>query len=328
MRIRNTLLTAILIFCCAFVANAQQNGEAANRSGHRVKELKITVLSTMLADDGIGEWGYAALVEADGRRILFDTGANEDTVLRNARELGIDLSDIQEVILSHNHSDHTGGLIAMRKALRRKSRAALTKAYVGKGMFWSRPGREGVERNDMIDVQPAYKLLGGKFIEIEKATEIYPGVWLTGSVPRVHDEQNISGAGKVKTPDGLVDDNIPEDLSLVLDTEKGLVVISGCGHAGIINTLEHARKSVNNVPVYAVIGGFHLFEADDKTLDWTAGKMKEFGVANFLGGHCTGIEAVYRIRTGAGLSRATCVVSSVGSGLSLENGLNPNALAK
>src|ERR1700741_4966202 len=77
-----------------------------------VHQLKITVLSTMLADhDGVGEWGFAALVEADGRRLLFDTGARPDTVLINAAALHIDLSSIQDVVLSHNHADHTGGLV-------------------------------------------------------------------------------------------------------------------------------------------------------------------------------------------------------------------------
>src|SRR5690349_9902768 len=83
----------------------------------KVRTLKITILSTMLADEGIGEWGFAALVEADGRAWLFDTGARPDTVLANARELKIDLSKIGDVILSHNHGDHTGGLVALRTAL-------------------------------------------------------------------------------------------------------------------------------------------------------------------------------------------------------------------
>ncbi len=75
-----------------------------------VQNLKVTILSTMLSDEGIGEWGFAALVEADGHRILVDTGAKPDTVLSNARELNIDLSDVREVVLTHNHDDHVGGL--------------------------------------------------------------------------------------------------------------------------------------------------------------------------------------------------------------------------
>ena len=107
----------------------------------RVSELRVVVLSTMLADTGIGEWGFAALVEADGRQILFDTGAHPRTVLENAKELGLDLSAIEEVVLSHNHEDHTGGLMTLRRELSAKNPRALSRVHVGKGIFWSRPGR-------------------------------------------------------------------------------------------------------------------------------------------------------------------------------------------
>ena len=169
----------------------------------RVRSLRVLVLSTMLADAGIGEWGFAALVEVDGRRILFDTGAHPDTVLRNARRLGVDLAGIQEVILSHNHADHTGGLLHLRRELAKENRGALSRAHVGRGIFWSRP-REAEEGNGMIKVKPAYEAAGGVFIEHHQPVELYPGVWLTGPVPRVFPERNWSGrAGPVKTPEGL-----------------------------------------------------------------------------------------------------------------------------
>ncbi len=88
-----------------------------------VDSLKITILSTMLTDaTGIGEWGFAALVEADGHRILFDTGRLPDTVLENAKALGVELADVEDVILSHNHFDHTGGPVNLRRSSRRRAR--------------------------------------------------------------------------------------------------------------------------------------------------------------------------------------------------------------
>src|SRR5262245_1927625 len=101
-----------------------------------VRSLRITTLSTMLADDGIGEWGYAALVEVDGRRILFDTGARPRTVLENAAELKVDLAGITDVVLSHNHGDHTGGLLTLRRDVLTRDAKALTRAHVGRGAFW------------------------------------------------------------------------------------------------------------------------------------------------------------------------------------------------
>ena len=96
-----------------------------------VHALKITILSTMLADEGIGEWGFGALVEEDGRKILFDTGARPNTVLENAKELKIDLSDVQDVILSHFHDDHTTGLMTLRREFAKRNPAALSRVHVG-----------------------------------------------------------------------------------------------------------------------------------------------------------------------------------------------------
>ena len=114
----------------------------ASATHPQVKTVKVTILSTMLADEGIGEWGFAALVESDGHRILVDTGARPETVLSNARELHVDLSDVSEVILTHNHDDHVGGLLTLRRAFMKQNAKALSIAHVGRGIFYSRP-REG-----------------------------------------------------------------------------------------------------------------------------------------------------------------------------------------
>ena len=97
----------------------------------QVGRLKVTVLSTMMADQGVGEWGYAALVEVDGRKILYDTGARPETVLANAREMKIDLSGIEDVVLSHHHGDHTGGFLVLRKALAEQNPKALSLLHGG-----------------------------------------------------------------------------------------------------------------------------------------------------------------------------------------------------
>ena len=297
---------------------------------HQVRSLRVTVLSTMLADfHGVGEWGFAALVEVDGRRILFDTGARPETVLANARELGIDLSGVTDLVLSHHHWDHTGGLIPLREALSKQNPAALSRAHVGEGIFLSRPSPEdGQETNQMIARRAAYEATGGKFLVYDRPVEILPGVWLTGPVPRRHAERLWSRSVRLKTPQGLVEDSLPEDVSLIIDTPEGLVLITGCGHAGIVNTIEYARSAVRPAPAYAVIGGLHLFRASDESLEWTATKLKGFGLAHLLGAHCTGIEAVFRIRERAGLTRKTAVIGAIGSSFSLEGGIDPLELAR
>lgn len=327
------LAVCILIATLSFAPgksskDSQPTPEQSNPQA-RVRSLRVLVLSTMLAERGIGEWGFAALVEVDGQRILFDTGAHPDTVLRNARDLRVNLAGITDVILSHNHPDHTGGLLYLRRELSKENPAALSRAHVGPGIFWSRPRpNSNEEGNSMIALRPLYEASGGRFVEHRQPIELYPGVWLTGPVRRVHAEQKGGGWGLVKAPEGAVEDNVPEDMSLVFDTDKGLVLLSGCGHAGLINTLEHARNKIRSAPAYAIIGGFHLFNFDNNKLDWTADKLREFGTRHFLGAHCTGIEAVYHLRQRAGLDRQSCVVSAVGSSFSLDKGIDPLNLAR
>lgn len=325
-----TVLVALSLLTVSAPGRAQSSPSAGvPNSPPQIHALKVTLLSTMLVGSttGVGEWGFSALIEADGHRVLLDTGAHPDNVLQNARDLKIDLSDVKDVILTHNHWDHVGGLMTLRKEMMKKNPSALSVVYVSRGIFYSRPTEQG-EANQMIALKKEYEATGGKFIEEEGPAEIFPGAWLTGPVPRKYPERNWSVGGKVQTPDGLVEDTIPEDQSLVLNTPEGLVVVTGCGHAGIINILTFARTEFPDQPVQAVVGGLHLFPATDEQLNWTADRMKDFKVANLMGAHCTGIEAVYRIRERLGLPRASAVVGSVGSSFVLGQGIQPGPLAK
>ena len=324
----------LTIICGALMAHAAAQNSSTGPSAPgpserhgQVRSLKITILSTMLADRGIGEWGFAALVEADGNRILVDTGARPQTVLQNARELKVDLSNVKDVILTHNHDDHTGGLITLRKEFMKANPAALSRVHVAKGIFYSRPGKDG-EGNSMIATRKEYEATGGTFVEHDQAVELFPGAWLTGPVPRPFPERNWSVSGEVVTPAGKVEDTIPEDQSLVLNTPQGLVLVTGCGHAGIINTLTFAEKEFPKTPVLAVVGGVHLFPATETQVDWTADKMKEFGLSYFVGAHCTGIDSVFRIRQRLGLTRKSAVVGAVGATFVLGEGIHPGMLAQ
>jgi len=297
----------------------------ARAADHIVHALKITTLSTMLADVGVGEWGYSALVEVDGRKILFDTGAHPDVVLRNAAEIGIDLATVDTVILSHNHDDHTGGLIALREATMQKNPKALATALVGAGIFEPRYTKSGTDVNGLAPLRARYIADGGHFEEKPGPVEIAPGVWFSGPVPRPNNETNWQPGLKRKTATGLIDDTVPEDSALIFVTDQGIVILTGCGHAGIMNLVDDARRIAGNRPLLAVIGGLHLFAKSDAVLAASAAKMQ--GVRYLLAAHCTGIEATIKLRKLLGLDRHTAVVAAVGSSFTLGKGIDALEIA-
>ena len=295
---------------------------------HLVKSLKVTVLSTPLADVGfLGEWGYSALVEADGHKFLYDTGHRPDLVLANARALGIDLSNVEVVILSHNHPDHTGGLLDLRRELGSKNPLAMSTAYVAAGIFEPRVTPDGKVIDRMAALRSDYEKLGGKFIVTDKPIEIAPGVWLTGPVPRITKESKWQPGVRRQTSSGLLADDIPEDSALVITTAQGLVVITGCGHAGAVNIADYASRITGERHIDALIGGLHLDQKSDDVVRWTAAQLSRFHPKYLLLGHCTGIEATFALRRLLGLTRRTAVVSAVGSGFDLDRGIIPGEIA-
>ena len=317
------MLTAVTFACCAAFGAGSSNSQA--------HALKVTVLVTNLGGDpyeGDGEWGYSALVEVDGHKILYDTGLSADLVLRNAKALKVDLSDVEDVVLSHNHYDHVGGLMSLRRELSKINPRAMSRVHVGAGIFEPRWSESGEDHNGLRLIRAEYLATGGAFVVHDKPTELFPGVWLTGPVPRTNDEKNWTPGLSLDTPQGRREDNVPEDSALIFNTGQGIIILTGCAHAGIVNITEYARRIIGNKPIVAMIGGLHLFSASDQALAWTGAKLKSYGVSSLLAGHCTGIEATFRLRESLGLSRKTAVVSAVGSSFTLGQGIDPRRLAQ
>jgi 7,8-dihydropterin-6-yl-methyl-4-(beta-D-ribofuranosyl)aminobenzene 5'-phosphate synthase len=317
------MLTAMTFACCAAFGAGSSNSQA--------HALKVTVLVTNLGGDpyeGDGEWGYSALVEVDGHKILYDTGLSADLVLRNAKALKIDLSGVEDVVLSHNHYDHVGGLMSLRRELSKINPRAMSRVHVGAGIFEPRWSESGEDHNGLRLIRAEYLATGGAFVVHDKPTELFPGVLLTGPVPRTNDEKNWTPGLSLDTPQGRREDNVPEDSALIFNTGQGIIILTGCAHAGIVNITEYARRIIGNKPIVAMIGGLHLFSASDQALAWTGAKLKSYGVLSLLAGHCTGIEATFRLRESLGLSRKTAVVSAVGSSFTLGQGIDPRRLAQ
>lgn len=286
---------------------------------------EITILSTMVANfTGVGEWGFSALIESDGAPILFDTGFKAETVLTNATLLGKDLSGVETVILTHFHTDHTGGLLTLREVFKEKNAKAFSVVFVGKGFFTQRFGVDGTPVyslpnpgftrtfKDPAVFKAAAEEAGIRFVVVEGPTEIAPGMVLTGPIARVHDEKNVGAGFFLKEGEKLVPDTVPESQVLGVKTPKGWMLISGCGHAGIINASEKLRE-IDNQPVYMGVGGFHLFRATDETISWTADKLKKFGLKKMVGAHCTGAHATATIAQTLDLPRRSVSIGAIGT---------------
>lgn len=236
------------------------------------------------------------------------------------------------MVISHNHDDHTGGLIALRRELMQKNPRAMSRAHVSANIFLPRLKVDGSDDNGLTPPRAQYERLGGRFTLQDNADELAAGVWFTGPVPvpvpRKYPETNWSTEGlKPHTVGGDVTDNVPEDAALVFSTPEGLVLLTGCGHAGVVNISEYAQKITGPAPVFAVIGGLHLFAKSDKVVDWTGAQLSRLGVRYLLAGHCTGIEATLRLRTVLGLDRKTAPMSSVGSSFTFGKGSQPGDIA-
>ena len=270
----------------------------------QVDDVSVTVLSTSKADVGNGEWGFSALVEAGDERILFDGGNGATTVLDNAAAAGIDLSTVTSVVISHHHDDHVGGLLALREATKSTNPEAFRTLHVARGMFEPRRfGKKRYEVNDMIRERAAFETSGGRVVIHDRAEPIAPGVWVTGPVPRLSQERNYSGARKVLRDGEWVADPLPESQALVIRHGNGLLVLTGCGHAGIVNIVDHARSTIAEAPVQ-VLGGFHLHRASPEHVEWTTEQLRASAVTEFWGAHCTGTRAIERARAIFGPERA------------------------
>ena len=209
----------------------------------KASDYEITVLATNTANfGGIGEWSFSALLESDDEKILFDTGFNENTVLHNANLLGKDLSQVEKVILSHFHGDHTGGLIKLRKTFMEINPKAFSTVYVAEGFFEQRYDQYGELRgfiggfNKVDNFLMETDKLGIKFIILEEPKEISKNLYLSGPVERIHEKAVVTPGFYLKKDGRLFDDLVHDDQSLGIMTKQGWYMMSGCGHAGMINT--------------------------------------------------------------------------------------------
>jgi len=251
-------------------------------------ELRITTLSENTASIGdfLAEWGLSILVETDEANVLLDTGKSISASY-NADTLGIDLNKIDKIVLSHGHYDHTGGL---RQILRRMRKEVEIIAHPD---IWApKYARRQDEADRYIGIpfqRQELEWLGASFNLTTKPVKITESIMTTGEIPMVTEYEEIDRDLFVKEDTGWQPDKLLDDQALIITTEQGLVVILGCAHRGIINTLYHARQLTGGRPIHTVVGGSHLSRAPEEQTWSTIAALKELGVQRLGLCHCTGL---------------------------------------
>jgi 7,8-dihydropterin-6-yl-methyl-4-(beta-D-ribofuranosyl)aminobenzene 5'-phosphate synthase len=238
----------------------------------------------------IAEHGLSIFMETNRGNYLLDTGQGK-AVINNALVLGLDLKTIKGIIISHHHWDHTGGL---GPVLDLKGAVDI---YAHPG-FFKESYNIGGGMARYIGVPYPRPLLEGKgatFIFSNEFRQIEPGMWLTGEVPRRTDYELGDKNQVVKSNGGYVKDDILDDQSVVIETEKGLLVVLGCCHSGIINTLSYIVEKMGQRPIYAVIGGTHLGPVGDEQREKSIDALKAFDIERLGVSHCTGLKTASRL---------------------------------
>jgi len=238
----------------------------------------------------IAEHGLAIFMETDCGNYLLDTGQGK-AIVNNALVLGLDLRTIKGIIMSHHHWDHTGGL---GPVLDLKGAVDI---YTHPD-FFKESYNIGGKKVRYIGVPYPRPLLEGKgatFKFSNEFREIESGMWLTGEVPRRTDYERGDKNLVMKSNGGYVKDDIPDDQSVVIETEKGLFIILGCCHSGIINTLSYIVEKMGRCHIYAVIGGTHLGPVSDEQKEKSIDALKAFDIERIGVSHCTGLKTASRL---------------------------------
>jgi 7,8-dihydropterin-6-yl-methyl-4-(beta-D-ribofuranosyl)aminobenzene 5'-phosphate synthase len=271
-----------------------------------LKSVKITTLAdNCVYESGfVSQWGLSFLIEAEDhrgriRKIIFDTGAIKESLLYNIRRLKIDLSNLEYIVLSHGHSDHTAATVELLKMAKSEVRVIthphvfLPKFAIGKDGKRVEGGPPKGQRLGAI------RKAGGRLIQTTKPFELFPGAYATGEIPRVTDFERISPpvsdatAKRLTVVEGkTVPDLLLDDQGLLMNVKRlGLVVITGCSHAGVVNTLLHAQRVSRSKNIYGAIGGFHLVQRDDSYIQKTVRQLRNLRLQLISPSHCTGFKA-------------------------------------
>jgi 7,8-dihydropterin-6-yl-methyl-4-(beta-D-ribofuranosyl)aminobenzene 5'-phosphate synthase len=252
-------------------------------------------------------------VRMDGtaRTLLFDSGPEPDVLSRNVQRLGADLAPVEAIVLSHGHWDHAGGMLRALDLIRGVNGGREIAYLAHPGMFRQRATKLPDGRFRLMEDVPSVDALTVHGARVTLTTEpaaLLDGLaWVSGEIPRVTPfetglpgQHRRSDDGRGWEPDELLMD---ERFVALHVKDKGLVVLSACSHAGVINVLTHARAAFPGVPLHAVLGGLHLSGTNERIIPQTVAALGGFGLATIAAGHCTGWRAMTALANAFGEAR-------------------------
>jgi 7,8-dihydropterin-6-yl-methyl-4-(beta-D-ribofuranosyl)aminobenzene 5'-phosphate synthase len=256
-------------------------------------QCRITTLAENTAGKPylIGEWGFCAYVETPGLTVLCDAGVGSGATW-NAEWLGVDLTTVDKVFVSHSHFDHTEGLPSVLRKIH-KDIDVIAAPDLWEGQKFSIDGR--VRPKLFIGIpytRPFLENWGARFTLTREPVHLSDNVMTSGEIPLVTDFEKVGEDYLVTEIDGkLMKDDFIDDRFLIIRTTEGLVLVLGCGHRALINSLLHARRITGEDRIHAVIGGCHLIDASDERIMKTIEALKQMDVHRVGVSHCTGLRA-------------------------------------
>lgn len=241
----------------------------------------------------IAEHGFSAYIEAEGCRVLFDTGYS-DAVIRNAQKMQVDLLNLDYIVLSHGHFDHTGGLYHLirlfTEAVLENTPVHLPRLVAHPFCFYPRPKPPLPDIGAVLSAEEIKRVLPLDLCK--EPVNLTPDLFFLGEIGRRFSfEESLPGPRRILMPDGSgQEDRLVDDTALAYRSRDGLVIISGCAHAGICNTIEHARKTCGEERIHDIIGGLHL-RGEGTQLEGTLSYLQEQNLAALHACHCTALPA-------------------------------------